>query len=427
MGESVAHFGRYSDSFKSDAQVEFWNKSLESFEKKDYLDSYRNFLIYLLDEKESNVKFDQLENGLQFEIYQGSKVVKGKTNDSFFEAEVNLAKFENLNLAVMRKLLEMNYTLQYSRYSIHDGVISLKFDTSTLDGSPEKIYYALKEVAIRADKLDDLLLNEFPNLIPVDNSHVEEIDEKEKNIKLEFLQQWISQNLNRISKIDRQRFEGSISYILLNLAYKIDYFLVPQGKLMNEIESIHGTFFTNFELSKAERNNLIIESFNKIASWPKEKIEEELYKVKSTFGVTNPTAHKSVVQVLEEEMKSIDWYKKNNQNEMVLLHLEYISLYALFNFGLRMPSRLLFELIVEIVNPEFYEAMGFEEILYDAKADKLDIKAIERRLKYIVSKAEEKYPKFGFDISKIKFKNVSELIESLMNEIADLNFYTVTS
>ncbi len=424
--DTVLHFGRYSDSFKSDKQVEYWNIALSEFEKSNYLEAYNNFFTYLLDEKEGNVKYTITGEEIGFEIYQGSKVVKGKTNKDLFQAEVILAEYKDLNLAVMRKLLEMNYTLQYSRYSINDNKISLKFDSSTLDGSPEKIYYALKEVAIKADKLDDLLLNEFPGLEQVDNFHVEEVNSKEKEIKIEFLQKWIRQTLTRISKIDRQRFEGSISYILLNLAYKIDYFLLPQGKLMNEIEKIHGIFFTNFELSKVERNNQIIKSFEKILAWSDEEIKRELYKVKATFGVTNPTAHTSVVQVLEEEMKSIDWYKKNNQNDMVVLHMEYISLYSLFNFGLRMPSRLLFDILIEVANPDFYKALNFKESLYDPEGEKLNGPILQKRLKHIVSTAEQKYPQLGFDNTKLSFNSRPEFMESMLGEIKKLNFNTVS-
>ena len=62
----------------------------------------------------------------------------------------------------MRRLVESNYVLEYSRYGLDDDDnLVIKFDTSALDASPYKLYYALKEVAANADKQDDLLLDEI--------------------------------------------------------------------------------------------------------------------------------------------------------------------------------------------------------------------------------------------------------------------------
>ncbi len=424
--EHTIGFGRYTDSFKSDKQVDFWNKSLIAFESKNYLESYDHFFNYLLDEEEENVKTTKQNGQIEFEIYQGSKVVKGLASKEKLIAEVNVASYDKLNVAVMRKLLEMNYSLRYSRYAIQDGVICLKFDTSTLDGSPEKLYYALKEVAIRSDKQDDLLLTEFPTLTSIDDAHIEKLNESELEIKFEFLQKWINQTLKKINLLDRQRFEGSISYLLLNLAYKIDYLLTPHGKLMDEIEKIHRTFFTNFELSKAERNNKMIQTFENILRWKKDKIFDELYKVKATFGITTPTAHKAVVQLLSEELKSIEWYKKNNQTDMALEHLEYIAQYALFNYGLRIPSRLLMGLIIEVLNADFMEALNFSNLPYDTTANKLNSNIIQKRIKNIQNQAIEKYPSFSFNISKLKFDSNLNFVESMFQELKNINYESTT-
>ena len=73
-----------------------------------------------------------------------------------------IAKGEQLNVGLLRRLIEHNYGLKYSRYALDaEGYITIVFDTFLLDGSPYKLYYALKEIATHADKQDDLLISEF--------------------------------------------------------------------------------------------------------------------------------------------------------------------------------------------------------------------------------------------------------------------------
>jgi len=190
--KSQARFGRYSDSFKSEKQVSFWNKANESFDKKEYLQSYEKFFKYLTDDDQENVKVEKIGDDIHFEIFQGYK----------------------LNVIIMRRLLEMNYSLRYSRYAINGNKICLKFDTSSLDSTPEKLYHALKEVATRSDKQDDLLLNEFSSLSAIDDSHVEKPNAQDQETKYAFLLKWASETLEIIENLDRNRFEGCISYLL---------------------------------------------------------------------------------------------------------------------------------------------------------------------------------------------------------------------
>jgi len=42
-----------------------------------------------------------------------------------------------------------------------DGHVVIIFDSTTIDGSPYKLYHALKEAANHADKKDDLIIYEL--------------------------------------------------------------------------------------------------------------------------------------------------------------------------------------------------------------------------------------------------------------------------
>ena len=98
----------------------------------------------------------------------------------------------------MRRLIELNYDLEYSRYALDDNnTITMVFDTYALDASPYKLYYALKEIATKADKMDDLLLDEFQMLRATDKSLQLPIPDVEKEIKYQFTTQAITKVLEQ--------------------------------------------------------------------------------------------------------------------------------------------------------------------------------------------------------------------------------------
>ena len=113
-------FGRYTDSHKSTEQYDSWDIALEKFEEKNYLESFSNFFDYLNDKKENNVTWSRENGTIDFEIFQGSKKIIGKANDKEFRATAKVVKTESLNIGFMRRLVETNFDLKYSKFALDD-------------------------------------------------------------------------------------------------------------------------------------------------------------------------------------------------------------------------------------------------------------------------------------------------------------------
>ena len=153
-------FGRYSDSYKSKEQYTAWDESLDLFEQQSYLASFLSFFKYLRDVKENNVSFSEEKGVINFELIQGSQKIVGVADRKKVKAEAKIAITEDLNIGFMRRLMEENFKMRYSSFALDsDNDITIVFDTSILDASPYKLYYALKEVATKADKLDLSLIH----------------------------------------------------------------------------------------------------------------------------------------------------------------------------------------------------------------------------------------------------------------------------
>lgn len=414
-------FGRYTDCNKTDEQIKHWDNAVSFFKEKKYHDSYSEFFQYIMDKKLNNVEVVKNNNGLQFKIFQGSKVINGFVDEQRLSAEVAIAKFnEKLSVAVMRKLISLNYVLQYCRFALKEDVIYIKFDTKLIDGSPSKLYFGLKELGTKADQQDDALINEFSNLQQLGVDHINDIPLKEKEIKIKYLKQWIGDVIKRCGELDEDRFSGAISYLLLNVCYKIDYLLKPEGKIMQDIERITFLYFQKDNKSYIEKNRAIIEGLQKIIALDQAEMEKSFYYARMTFALVAPASHKQVYEFMLKEFSNVDWYKQNKYEDIAIAIYEYIAGYCHFNFGLLQPTIDLLHHLYEIVNPTYFAALGIKNNYM--QNDKLNKNAIEKRLQEIIKQHQKQYPKLNLAYQNIKYNTLTEFLFTYLNEITYLNF-----
>lgn len=420
---SPIRFGRYSDNNKTIAKTRRWYDAEEHFKAKRYTESIEAFFDYLRDETEDNVRLRREGNNFSFEIYQGTKIVKGLIDDREITASVSLARMDTPSVPVMRRLLEHNFSLYYSRYALRENILCMLFDSTRDTGSPNKLYYGLKEIATKADKQDDLLVTDFSSLQPIDDSHVLPFPDQEKEVKYNFFVQWIQGTLKRIDELNQDSFSGGIAYLLLSLIYRIDYLITPEGKLLNEIERIHNLYWTGKEEKTAvERNQMMKEAFQKLLNWPRQEITKYFYRAKASFAVTLPKPHSAVAESIHAANENMFWYRDNNYPDIALAVLEYGLAFAQYSYSLPKTLTDLYDVMMRILHPEFYEALGLDTSLL--KFVRPDADRIQTHIQSILNPVRDKYPKLMLDTTKLNYTNRIEFLYSFLNEIESLNFET---
>ena len=419
-------FGRYSDSYKEKSQYDAWETSLDLFEESKYLESYKAFFTYLRDEKEDNVRWLEEDGGIRFEVLQGSKRVSGFADARQVKAEARIAHAQELSVAFMRRLVESNYTLEHSRYALDDdNNLIVKFDTSTLDGSPYKLYYALKEVAINADKQDDLLLDEFETLLsPVEMGSKTELSVAEKEVKYNFIKNEIQSVLGEIDKgtLSGEKYPGGISYLLLGLAYKIDYLTVPEGFTMETIERIHRTYFNTEEKTMVQKNIFIRKELEKINARSKELIFNELYCTSASFGIVAPKGHDSLASIIEGELPNMDWYEENKHEKVAQAVTAYIVGNALFNYALPKPVKELLELYYRVLESKYFTDLGFLPAYFDEEKKVFNQKEIKNAIRLIVDTSKDKFPSLSPDLVHLDFSTPCRFARTYLLLIKNLDF-----
>jgi hypothetical protein len=415
-------FGRYSDNNKSVRQVDKWSEADTLFKQNDYLSSINAFFDYLCDEEQRNVELEKNNGTITFKIYQGSKVVRGEINNERIKAETALVRMPEPGVPVMRRLLEMNFNLYFSRYSLQGDKIFMRFDSELSSATPNKLYYGLKELATKSDKQDDLLLAEFTSLQPIDTEHIEVIPDAEKEIKYEYLQKWISSTLEYIEPLDPEKFSGGISYLMLALVFRIDYLITPEGKILNQLEKIASAYYVKDDKSSNQRNPSMTAGFKKILERSKEDIFSQLFRSKYTFSIVVPQNIKLVSEAIETALRNMEWYRDNNYPDIANKVMEYGFSFSQYSYSLPKPLTDLYRLFMQINYSDYFKALGFKKEYYNEAVNNFQEDEIKEDIEIIIGAWKLKYPSLNFKTRKLKFDTLVNFNYSFLQEVAELNF-----
>lgn len=415
-------FGRFTDSFKPSHKYDSWDESIKLYEGDLFLNSFKAFLEYLKSDTHDNVRYTEKEGAINFSIFQGSKKMEGRFDHKELFVEAKIAKTQALHVGFMRRLIEDNYLLKYCRYALdEDDNITIVFNSFAHDASPYKLYYAFKELAIHADKLDDVLVDEFDDLDVINVGHVRKIPKEEKATKSKFLLESIDEVLNHIktTKLDVHQYPGAVSFSLLALSYRLDYFIKPEGFVMEKLESIHNGFFRSKESEAYAKNNNMIKLFEEIMQRDVQDIEDEMYEVLSSFGVTSPVSQKQLSEFIMSELPHMDWYLSQGYHVFAQAIPDYIVGYALFNYGMSKPASDYFHLYYEILYSEFFDSLGFKS--YRGKDQELLSKKIKKSIQKIAVKNSELYANIEPNLGLIDYSNDIAFATSYLSMIASLD------
>lgn len=419
------NFGRYTDAYKTSENYAAWDRALRAFEDGRYLASVEAFMAYLYDPREDNVRWQPEREKLYFELYQGSTRVTGFADHEQLRATAAVARVGGENADLFHRLTTMNYEMKYSRFAI-DGAdrLTVVFDSPIDDASPHKLYHALKEMALRANKQDDLLLDEFGAVLgPVEITHLEQLSEKDKALKLKFLQGHIRAVVDYLSRkaLVPEQQPGAVAYLLLDLVYRLDYLLIPEGYTMEALERMHRMYFAREEDHPVTFKNVrLLAELQHLLRRAPESFAEELYAGKSTFGITLPANHDRLVNLIDGELPNVDWYEDNGYPEVARAVPGYITGYALFNYAVPPPDKDLLELYYRICEDDYFQRLGYQQQFLDR-----DGRPARRAIRAAISDVAERhtaaYPRLRPGLSQLRFDNLINFGRSYLRMVRELD------
>lgn len=423
-GEPNIQFGRYSDTYKSEDKYKNWDKALEFFNAEKYLQSYTSFLNFLADDSVSNLKHENANGKITFEFLQGSKVIQGEADVHHFKAESKIAKMAVPHIGMMRKLLEENFELKYSRYAIDDdNCLCLAFDTYVEDGAPHKIYQALREVATISDKKDDILIDEFPDLKTINDEHTKAAPDNEIALKYAYFKSECSHLIHALDNIKLNTFlyPGSVSFLLLDFFYKIDYLVKPEGPLMTYIQEMHAMYFENNIMTVHEKNKKMISMLRDFDQYTLTKFAKEIYNVNATFGNSIPGEPQRFAEIVDAQMSDFDWYFDNGHHVVCDAICGYIVGFTLYSYAMPEPIKELLTLFYKITERKYFNDLGFKDIFYKSNGQ-LNKTEILKAFKNICQFHELKYGKIILETKYLDTSNLLAFKRTYIHMIKNMTF-----
>lgn len=420
--EPPISFGRYSDNNKSMEKTSRWTDADNLYKEKKYYQSIEAFFDYLRDDAADNVVLQGSSNSFNFQIYQGSKIVRGSGDASHLQAEVSLAKMPQPSVPVMRRLLDQNFLLYYSRYSLDGERLCMRFDSDIETANPNKLYYALKELATKADKQDDQLVQDFSSLQSLDADHAEQVPAAEIETKFAFMQKWITETLDYIKTLDADKFSGGISYLLLVLSFRLDYLICPEGNFRIELEKIPVLYFVKDEKPATEKNVAMIEGFRSLLAKTKEEFAKNQYRTRSCFAIGVPQTQKTIAEAINAANNNMIWYRDNNYAYIGQQICEYGFAYCQYSYSLPKPLSELFLVLMRVNYADYFTALGFTEEYHNTFRNRLNDRLITEKVAEILSAWRNKYPLLEINMQNLRFDSLLSFNHSFTTAIEHLNF-----
>jgi hypothetical protein len=298
----------------------------------------------------------------------------------------------------------------------------MRFDSDIETANPNKLYYALKELATKADKQDDQLVQDFSSLQALDTAHIEQVPAAELETKFAFIQKWITETLDYIQTLDADKFSGGISYLLLVLSFRLDYLISPEGSFRTELEKIPILYFVKDEKPATEKNQAMIAGFQNLRAKTKEEFFKNMYRTKSCFAIAVPQVHKTIADAINAANVNMAWYRDNNYAFIGQQICEYGISYCQYSYSLPKPLSEMFLVLMKVNYAAYFKALGFTDDFYDADKNKFYDRIIIEKMNAIITQWRKKHPLLDFKTQNLRFDNLLNFNHSFTTELELLNF-----
>ena len=417
----VVKFGRFSENGENDFSDALRQVCDEFYEKHEYVEAYITLFNYLQKYGGPAIKVteNQKDDSLEFTLIQGSKTVKGSISSQEVFVRAEVASFTKLNVALMRYLLTQNSNFSYCKFAIEGNVISLVQRCPARDMSPKAFKEMLSELARNADGIDDVLVDEFASLIPINVDNIVYLPEEEVETKLFFIRCWIEETEKLLLTTDN---ETTRTYIIFRLIFKLLYLISPEGTLLNELRWAYHTYeeFDENEGNAPEINFKMMEIIRGIYRKTDEELAKSLYTVPAVFPELSYVPFGDVVQSLAPQLDMVEECVDARREDLVVVVCEFLVGSHQFHQGMPQIATDLLLVFWRTLNPEFFVGLGFEEVFYDSQTQKLKAMKISEEIDRIIRYYSKYYKGLSFNTANLDFGSQANFAYTFLQEFCVL-------
>jgi len=415
-------FGRFAEPEETEEMVAIRNAAEQMYQQGDYLSAYISFFEYMSRQggPAVTISYDEEIKTLFFEIIQGSKIVRGAVTPDEVLTQADIATFDSLDVALMRLLLTQNTNFAYCKFAVFDNTISLMQRCPTKDMSPGAFNEMLSEIAITSDSVDDVLVEQFPNLHAINTENIISLPENEISAKIKFLRKWIhdAQQLVQTTADDPTR-----TYIILTAIFKILYLISPEGSLLHHFRQIYSIYANGYnpeERNSPEINHKMLAELEDIDKKSDNELKNSIYKVRAVFPEISYMTFAEMAESLNSHFVLIDTCIDSGRYDLVQTMCEYATGLNHAHHGMPTAAQDLLLIFWRVLNQDYFNALGFDDEFISPNSQTLAAIKISKEIDETIKKYTKVYPNLSFNTANLDFGTIPGFAYTFLKEFAAL-------
>lgn len=417
----IYRFGRFLECNKPAIFTKIYNEATDHFKQGRHADSFVKFLDYLDNPPAKNVSFKRSGDSVDFTITHGSAVITGTFDHNGTLATSEIGEYSGRSAALFRDLLTKNFSMNYCCFCTKNNRVYLKHISPLKESSPLKLYYAIKEMALKADIHSQSLFDDFDMLRESSRRERIEIPQQEKDVIVKYLKQWIRDTFEATSAMSPEKDANLMSHYLLSLCYRIDFLLLPRGKVW-KINDNAVAIYSDKVLTQSEKIRKMISYLKDILELSNSDLQKSFFRTVDTFALVNASTQNDLVQFYLDQFNSAKYYSDLHQEKNTVAVYEQALGYSTYFLGIYPAVNNLLTLYYRIFYPGFFNELGIKGDFYDAATGKFNKRAIENEIQAIIGHERKLYPSLAFLTQNLRYESQSRFAFTFLNEITYLNF-----
>lgn len=411
-------FGEYNQNAKTQEQFENWYQANENFRQKKYKEGILNMLSYLYDAAEQNVQYAPYEDGISFEIFQGSTKLEGSYLNETFYANNVIAGLENISPVVMRKALDKNGKLLYSKIGLDDNNrLLMILDIPAKDLNAEVVYYGVREALLQTDEMDDALADNFGRkAVTVLHDFKHPVPPEEAHLKYRYFIKWIEETLELLSRNNRSGLHESSAFLTLNLLHRIHYLCATKGGLNTRLFNINTVYWRNVQdkkLSIAEVLQKQIQMFAELKKMNEVEFAQYLYRTRDTFTGRGALDIPGMADEIKNGVYQAKSFKKQGMDDYAFRIIEYSIGNLVFDFNVPLIVLDLYHLQMMVLHRDFFTELGMMPPVFKEDGITLNAEFVLSWLDKSKERGKIHFPDLQLDVSTINFDDTYSFCESV--------------
>ena len=415
-------FGRFAEPEETDEMAAVRNAADKLYKEGDFLGAYVSFFEYMRMQGGPAVEivFNEDTQMLHFDIIQGSKIVKGAITAGEVFTWADIATFDTLDVALMRSLLTQNTNFAYCKFAVYDNIISLMQRCPIKDMSPGAFNEMLSEIAITSDSVDDVLVEQFPNLHAINTENIISLPESEISAKIKFLHEWIHDAQQQVqTTVD----DPTRTYIILTAIFKILYLISPEGSLLHHFRQIYSIYANGYnpeERNSPEINHKMLTELEDIDKKSDNELKSSIYKVRAVFPEITYMAFAEMAESLNSHFVLIDTCIDSGRYDLVQTMCEYAAGLNHVHHGMPSAAQDLLLIFWRVLNQDYFNALGFDDEFISPHSQTLAAIKISKEIDETIKKYTKVYPNLSFNTANLDFGTIPGFAYTFLKEFAAL-------